>query len=81
MRTILLINSIVFIIIGSMIIYIGVDLKKRTSWLWGAYGLISGFLVGLLWADLVQAILIGIIFTFVIMYGGAITHWHRQRFK
>lgn len=81
METIVIANLIVFMIISTMVVFIGLDLKKWTSWLYGLYGLISGFLLGLLYANALGGFGLGILFGFAVMYSSAMTRWHKQRFK
>ena len=90
MVTIISTNFLVFLIVLFICIFKGLDLKKWSSWLYGLYGFISGFLVGFLTSDggggyhlipsVTGSLQIGALFAFVIMYGGATSHWHRKRF-
>jgi hypothetical protein len=81
MNTLVNINFFVNLIVCGIGIFIGLDLKKWSSWLFGAYGFLSGLLVGLSRADVEGGLGMGILFAFVVMYGGATTRWHRQRYK
>lgn len=81
MTTIVFANLFIFITVSAIAIFIGLDLKKWSSWLFGIYGFISGFLLGFLRADTSGSLKLGLLMAFVVMYGGATSHWHRQRFK
>jgi hypothetical protein len=48
METIITVNIFVFLIVGGICVFIGLDLKKWSSWLLGLYGFLTGSLVGLL---------------------------------
>lgn len=74
-------NFVVYLIVSGMAIFLGLDLRKWFSWLFGLYGFISGFLFGLLKSDNSGGFTMGILFAFVVIYGGAMSHWHRKRFK
>jgi len=66
----------------------GIDLKKRSSWLLGLYAFISGFLAGFVRSDgaggykvvtnLIASLQLGVIFSLVYMVGGATTRWQRS---
>jgi hypothetical protein len=81
MSTLVNTNFIVYLIICGIAIFVGLDLKKWRSWLVGLYGFICGFLYGLLKADISGGLVMGALFAFVVIYGGATSYWHRQRFK
>jgi hypothetical protein len=74
-------NFVVYLIVCGAAIFVGLDLKRLSSWLFGLYGFISGFLFGLLKADASGGLLLGALFAFVVIYGGATSMWHRQRYK
>jgi hypothetical protein len=91
MATIILVNFFAFLIVSSIGILKGLDLKKRSSWLYGLYGFVTGFLIGFLESDgagnlrlatnWVLSLQGGALLAFIPMYGGAMTRWHRQRFS
>jgi hypothetical protein len=81
METIILAILFTYIVGGGIRVFIGLDLRRWTSWLYGIYGFLSGFLIGFLIADIQLGLQVGAIFAFAVMYGGAMIHWHRQRFK
>ena len=55
----------------------GLDLKNKLSWLFGVYGFATGFLMGILWSDLNNAIGMGIIFALAPLYQGGINYRKR----
>jgi len=81
MTTLIYANLFVYLIACGIGIFIGLDLKKWSSWLYGGYGFVSGFLVGLLKTDVYGGLGMGALFAFAVLYGGATSHWHRQRYK
>ena len=48
MATLVLGNVFVFLVICGIVTYKGLDLKKRSSWWYGFYAFISGFMIGFL---------------------------------
>ena len=74
-------NFVLYIIVCGVAIFAGLDLKKWSSWVFGLYGFISGFLLGLLEADVYGGLGLGGLFAFIVMYGGVTSHWHRERFR
>ncbi len=81
MSTIINANFVVYLVVCGLAIFVGLDLKKWFSWLFGLYGFISGLLFGLLKADISGGLALGALFAFVVLYGGATSFWHRQRYK
>jgi hypothetical protein len=81
METIVFVNNLVFVIVASISVFIGLDLKKWSNWLFGLYGFLSGFLFGFLRTGMLLGIQVGVLFTFVVMYGGAMTRLNRQRYN
>jgi hypothetical protein len=83
MATIVIGNLIVFLVTCGVVTYKGLDLKKRSSWWYGLYAFISGFMTGIVRSDanggylvgtnLTQAFLAGTMFV-VILMGSVITH-------
>ena len=83
-------NLFVFLIVSAIATFRGLELRKRSSWLYGLYGFLSGFLIGFLRSDgagglqldtnLTLSLQGGALFAFMVMYSGAMTRWHRQRF-
>jgi len=81
METIILAILFPYIVAGGIRVFIGLDLRRWTNWLYGIYGFLSGFLIGFLIADIQLGLQVGAIFALAVMYGGAMIHWHRHRFK
>jgi hypothetical protein len=86
MKTIVFVNFFIFLVICGIVLYRGLDFKKRSSWWYGPYAFISGFMLSFLISDdnggyqvvtiLTQGFLAGTAF-FVMLMGSVITH--RQR--
>ena len=51
MATIVFGNLFVFLVICGIVLFRGLDLKKRSSWWYGLYAFISGFMIGFLRSD------------------------------
>jgi hypothetical protein len=81
MKTLIMILFYVFMLIGGISIYSGLDLKKSYSWLIVVYGFVIGFLMGLVWVDISTAITAGMLFAFLTLASGATVYWTRQRSK
>ena len=81
METIVVAVLVLYIAISTIGMIIGIDLKNWSSWLFGIYGFLSGFLIGFLLADVKAGLLGGLLFAFIVLYGGAMVRWQRQRFK
>ena len=81
METIVIAILLVYLIVGGVGMYKGLDLSKWSSWIYGIYGFLSGFLIGFLIVDLQSGLLVGALFAFIVMYSGVMIRWHRQRFK
>ncbi len=86
MENIILVNFIVFMVIGSVFVFIGLDLKKWYSWLIGLYGFLSGLGFGFISSgnssgfNIELGLQVGLIMAFMSMYGGATIRHYRQRF-
>jgi hypothetical protein len=81
METIVIVNFYVFALVALISIYLGINLRKWSNWLYGMYGFLSGFFLGFLFYDVRRGLELGAICAFAIMYGGACVHWSRQRYK
>lgn len=81
MLTMVNVNFFLYLIFCGIAIFVGLDLKKWFSWLFGLYGFITGFLFGVLKADVSGGLGLGILFAFVVMYGGTTSFVHRRRYK
>lgn len=91
MATLIEFNTLVFVIVSAICVFRGLDLKKTSSWLYGLYGFVSGFLSGFvrsdgnggyqLVTDMTGSLQSGIFFAFIILVGSAVIRWQRERFK
>ena len=89
MASIIIINVVLFAIIGSIWAAKGIDLKIWSSWLLGLYAFVSGFLAGFVRSDgaggyelvtnLTTSLLVGTILAFVFMVIGVTSRWNRRR--
>jgi len=70
-----------FVIVGLIGIFIGLDPKKWASWLFGVYGFVSGFLIGFLRDDVSAGLKLGLLCAVAVMWGGVTTRWQKQRSK
>jgi uncharacterized membrane protein YczE len=88
MATIVIGNLIVFLVICGVVMYKGLDLKKRSNWWYGLYAFISGFVIGLVRSDgnggyhavtnLTASFQAGTVF-FIILVGSVMTHWQKTK--
>ena len=80
MKTLATINLVIFALVFGLGVSWGLDLKKWTSWLLGIYAFVSFFLVGLVGTgNINEAIKAGALVSFLLMFGGAVMRWNRQR--
>ena len=82
METLVTVNVVIFVIAGGIAVAIGLDLKKWYSWLIGAYGFLTFFLVGLVVTGSIhEAVKAGALSAFITMFGGATTRWNKELTK
>jgi hypothetical protein len=82
MKTLAIVNGVIFAIVFGLVVAIGFDLKKWHSWLFGVYGFLTFFLVGLVGTGSInEAIKAGVLFAFITMFGGAVMRWNQERAK
>jgi hypothetical protein len=81
METIIFANNSLFVIVACIGMLIGLDPKKWSSWLFGLYGFLTGFLFGFVRTGPSVGFQVGALFAFIVMYSGAMTRWHRQRYN
>ena len=82
MKTLATVNVVIFAIVGGLAMGIGLDLKKWYSWLFGAYGFLTFFLVGLVGTGSInEAIKAGALIAFATMFVGVTTRWNQERAK
>jgi hypothetical protein len=81
MKTIVIVNIVVFIIAVSIAMYIELNPKKWQTWLLGLYGFLSFLLLGLVGkAGLYESIMLGAVGVAMVV-GGIITYQNRERAK
>jgi len=88
MITLIFVNFFIFIIISAVCALKGLNQKKRSSWLYGLYGFISGFLIGFLRSNgaggyqlvtnLPASFQAGAAFAFAVLFVGATNRWNRR---
>jgi hypothetical protein len=82
MKTVAIVNGILFTIVISIAIYLGLDPKKRQTWLLSLYSFLTFFLAGIITTgNVYESIKLGAFVTFALMFGGIITYWNRERAK
>ena len=81
MENIAIYNFYLFVIVSCVRVFLGLDLRKWPSWLYGVYGFLSGFFLGLVFLDIWRGVELGILFAFAVMFGGANVRRGRERYK
>jgi Na+/H+ antiporter NhaD/arsenite permease-like protein len=82
MKTVATVNVVIFVIVISIAMYIGLDPKKWQIWLLSLYGFLTFFLAGIVGTgNFYESIIIGAIATFALIFGGIIEYWNRERAK
>jgi hypothetical protein len=81
MGNLVLVNSIVFVMVGAICILIGLDLRKWYSWLAGLYGFITGCSAGFLAENPSPSWEVGLIFAIIIMASGAVMRQQRLHYS
>jgi hypothetical protein len=81
MEKVAVINFYLFVIVGFMGVFIGLDLRKWSSWLYGIYGFFSGLFLGIMYLDIGSGLELGTLFAFAVMFGGASVRRGRERYK
>jgi hypothetical protein len=82
MKTLATLNGVIFLIILSIAIYLGLNPKKWQTWLLSLYGFLTFFLAGMAGTrNFHESIKVGIIATFALIFGGIVTYWNRERAK
>ncbi len=80
MEKIIIANLFIFIVVSIIATYIGLDLKKRSSWFFCLYAFGSGFLLIFMNnGQFSSSFMTGALFAFVTMFTGVMTHLQRQR--
>lgn len=82
MKTVVIAVSLVTLFVIEYIAFQGLDLRKRSSWLYGAFGFLCGLALGfLLSGNLIEGLKGGALFAFLILSGGATMRRHKQRYN
>jgi len=72
---------LIFGLIWAIGIGIGFDLKRHASWLYVSCGFLSGLSLGVYGDNMVQGIKVGILLTFLSVWGGSIMFQSRRQTK
>ena len=81
MKTIVITNFYISVLVSFIGVFLGLDLRKWSSWLYGMYGLLSGFFLGFSFYGVRLGLEMGAIYAIAVMYAGAWVYWSRQRYK
>ncbi len=82
MKTLATVIGVIFIIVSAIAIYVGLDLKKWQTWLFGVYGFLTFLLTGLVGTgNIIESIKVGAIVAFATVFVGVTTRWNRERAK
>jgi hypothetical protein len=81
MKIVLILIGITLIIIWSIKIGRGFDLKERASWAIVFVGFLIGFLPGVVSNDISSGLQGGILFSLLTMWMGPVMLAHKQRYK
>jgi hypothetical protein len=81
METIAVANFYIFLIVGFIGIFMGLNLKMWTSWLYGLYGFLTGLFLGSVFLNPSSGLQLGTLFAFAVMFGGASVRRGRERYK
>ena len=79
---VILVGLGILLVVGYRASIKGLDLKRRSSWLYGVISFLSGVVVVIgLDGKIKDGLIAGAIFAFLTMLGGATTRWHKQEFE
>ena len=83
MKTVLIVVSLaVLLAVLNVASLKGLDLKRRSSWLYGVIGFLSGVVLIMgLDGNLIDGLIAGVICAFLTLLGGATTRRHKQEFE
>jgi hypothetical protein len=71
-----------FVVTESVACYKGLDLKKRSSWLYGVISFLSGLVLGFsLGNDLIEILELAVLFTVFTLLGGVVMRRHKQKYE
>jgi hypothetical protein len=75
-------SSIVFIWVSSIVSFRGLDLAKRTDWIYSVYGFLCGFVIGIaIRGDIVDGIGMGVITGIMILFMGVVMRRNNQKYR
>jgi thiamine transporter ThiT len=82
MKTMVIVVGFVIIVaLGFVASFKGLDLRKWSSWLYGAISFLCGLAVGFsLTSNWVEGLKGGVLFGFLLLATGAVMRWHKQRY-
>lgn len=83
MKTFVITVSLVaYLVLGVVASLHGLDLRKRSSWLYGAISFLGGLAGGFaLSGSLIEGLKAGFVFAFLILFTGVTMRWHKQRYE
>ena len=83
MKSAVIILSLVTLLgIGTIASFKGLDLRRWSSWVYGAVSFVCGLLAGLsLSSNLLESTKMGVLFVFMTLLTGAAMRWHKQRYE
>ena len=83
MKTVVIAVSLVaFFVIGYIASFQGLDLRKRSSWLYGVISFLCGLALGfVLSGNLIESLKGGAILAFLTLFGGATMRRHKQKYN
>ena len=83
MKTVVIVVSLIVLLAMVYVAsYKGLDLKRRSSWLYGVISFLCGFaLIMGLNGNLIDGLTAGAIFAFLTLFIGATMRWHKQRYN
>jgi len=71
-----------FLLVGAVASVKGLDLRRGSSWLYGAISFLCGVALGLsLSVNLVESLQSGALLAFLTLFTGATMRWHKQRYN
>jgi hypothetical protein len=82
MNTVVIFISLaVFIWIGFVVSFQGLDLRKRSDWLYGVSGFLCGLALGIaISGNFIGSLNIGAIFAFMTLFSGVTMRRHKQKY-
>ena len=83
MKTVVIAVSLgAYLVLAVVASFHGLDLRKRSSWLYGTISFLGGLAGGFaLSGSLIEGLKSGAIFAFLILFTGVTMRWHKQRYE